>query len=132
MAARFFADETDLALGRALARDRDDVVFPGHPDLPEVPRGALDDEWLPVIGRLMLVVITRDKNIRRRSGEKRAWLEHRVRGVVLTGTRSQTTADSEAIIKRHWAKIEALLYERPLGPWMYSLTADGLRELDLD
>jgi hypothetical protein len=48
VAARFFVDENDLALGRALAEEHDDVVYPGHPDLPEVPRGALDDDWLPV------------------------------------------------------------------------------------
>ena len=37
MPARFFVDENDLALGKALAELHDDVVFPGHPDLPEVP-----------------------------------------------------------------------------------------------
>ena len=59
MAARFFVDENDLALGRALADLHGDVVFPGHPDLPEVPRQSLDDEWLEVIGAQGLVVITR-------------------------------------------------------------------------
>jgi hypothetical protein len=51
LSARFFVDENDLALGRALAEVHGNVVYPGHPDLPEVPRGALDDEWLPVVGR---------------------------------------------------------------------------------
>lgn len=50
MAARFFVDENDLALGKALAeRHPDEVAYPGHVDLAEVPRGSLDDEWLPVI-----------------------------------------------------------------------------------
>lgn len=38
VAARFFVDENDLALGKSLAEQHGDVVFPGHEDLPEVPR----------------------------------------------------------------------------------------------
>ncbi len=66
MTARFFVDENDLARGRALAHLHGDVVYPGHADLPDVPRKALDDDWLPVIGERRLVVITRDKKIRYR------------------------------------------------------------------
>ena len=43
MPIRFFVDENDLALGKLLAQERSDVVYPGHPDLPEVVRGTLDD-----------------------------------------------------------------------------------------
>ncbi len=50
MAIRFFVDESDLALGKALAATHPEVVYPGHQDLVEVPRGSLDDEWLPIIG----------------------------------------------------------------------------------
>ncbi len=38
MASRFFVDENDLALGKALAEAIGDVVYPGHPELPEVTR----------------------------------------------------------------------------------------------
>jgi hypothetical protein len=72
MAAGFFVDENDLALGRALAALHEGVMYPGHPDLPEVPRQTLDDVWLPVIGTQRLVVITRDKRIRYRPAEKLA------------------------------------------------------------
>ena len=84
MTARFFVDENDLALGKALREIHDDVVYPGHVELPEIPRGALDDEWLPVVASLHLVVITRDQRIRYRPVEKRLWVEHNVRGFVLT------------------------------------------------
>lgn len=127
MPARFFVDENDLALGRALADQHGDVVYPGHADLPEVPRGSLDDDWLPVVGALGLVVITRDQRIRYRTGEKRAWIEHRVRGFVLTGRKSQSTGDSRAILERHWAAIAELVEAEPEGPWMRSVTAGGLR-----
>ena len=84
MPARFFVDENDLALGKALDAEHGDVVYPGHPDLPEVPRGALDDEWLPVVAEKGLVVITRDKKIRYRPAEKRAWIDHGILPFVLT------------------------------------------------
>lgn len=131
MAARFFVDENDLALGKALASEHDDVVFPGHPDLPEVPRQTPDDGWLPVIGARGLVVITRDQRIRYRPVEKQAWVRHGVRGFVLTGRSSQSTADSRAILARHWTAIAALVVAEPDGPWMRAVTRSGLRELDL-
>lgn len=130
MPARFFIDENDLALGKSLAAEHD-VVYPGHPDLPEVPRGSLDDQWLPVIGDNGLVVITRDRKIRYRPAEKLAWVDNRVRGFVLTGAKSQTTVDSKAILNRHWDRIEAVVEARPTGPWMQALTENGLREIDL-
>jgi PIN like domain len=68
LAARFFVDENDLALGKRLAELHEGVVFPGHPDLPGVPRGTLDDDWLSVVGAERLVVITRDARIRYRPG----------------------------------------------------------------
>lgn len=132
MVARFFVDENDLALGKALAAEHDDVVFPGHPDLPDVPRQTPDDVWLPVIGERQLVVITRDQKIRYRPVEKRAWVAHRVRGFVLTGRSSQSTADSLAILGRHWNTIEMIVVDEPEGPWMRALTAGGLRKIDLD
>lgn len=131
MPARFFVDENDLALGKALDAVRGDVVYPGHPDLPEVPRGALDDQWLPVVAEKGLVVITRDKKIRYRPAEKRAWIDHGVRGFVLTGKKSQTTADSHAILDRHWPTIEAAVEGEPDGPWMRSVTDREVRVIDL-
>ncbi len=131
MPARFFVDENDLALGKALAEEHGNVVYPGHPDLPEVPRGALDDEWLPVIGAKRLIVITRDRKIRYRSAEKLAWIEHQVRGFVLTGKKSQTTADSRAVLARQWAAIESLADDERVGPWMRSVTESGLRRIEL-
>jgi len=131
VAARFFVDENDLGLGKALSKLHDSIVFPGHPDLAAVPRGSLDDDWLPVIGINALVVITRDRRIRYRPVEKRLWIEHGVRGFVLTGRRSQSTADSLALLERHWTRIEAVISDRGVGPWMYAVTENPLREIPL-
>lgn len=45
----FFVDENSLALGLELAKSRPEVFYPGHPNLPEVPRGTKDEVWLPVV-----------------------------------------------------------------------------------
>jgi hypothetical protein len=132
MSARFFVDESDLALGKALALVHDEVVYPGHPEFPEVPRQTPDDVWLPIIGARRLVVITRDKRIRYRPVEKQAWLTHGVRGFVLTGRGSQSTADSLAILSHHWTSIAAVIESNPDGPWMQAVTAGGLRAIELE
>ena len=129
MAARFFVDENDLAFGELLATRHHDVVLPGHPALPEVLRGSPDDVWLPVIGAQQLVVITRDQRIRYRAAKKLMWVRHGVRGFVLTGRKSQSTADSLSVLERHWARIEAAVAGRTAGPWMYAVTDSGLREI---
>ena len=131
MTARFFVDENDLALGKALADLHGNVVFPGHADLPEVPRRSLDDEWLAVIGAKTLVVITRDKRIRYRPVERAMWVDLRVRGFVLTGTASQSTEDSLNLLQRHWADMAVIVQAQPLGPWMYAVTQSGVRPIPL-
>ena len=127
MAASFFVDENDLALGKRLDEIHGNVVYPGHPDLPTVPHGTLDDEWLVVVGSGRLVVITRDGKIRYRPAERLAWINNVVRGFVLTGRRSQSTVDSLALLEQHWDQIEGLCLTDPVGPWMMSITAAGIR-----
>lgn len=82
--ARFFVDENDLALGRSLAHARKDVLHPGHVRLPDVPPGTPDAHWLPIVGGLGLVVITRDKKIRSRPAEAELVIAAGIRGFVLT------------------------------------------------
>jgi hypothetical protein len=132
MTARFFLDETDLLLAKKLAELRPgDVVFPGHRDLPEVPRGTLDPDWLPEIGRRRLVIITRDRKIRGKPVEQALWVQYRLRGFVLTGKSSQSTDQSLGVIGKQWAKIEEHLVIRRDGPWMYALHSGGIREIPL-
>jgi hypothetical protein len=71
-----------------------------------------------VIGRIQLVVITRDKKIRARPVEKQAWVTHRVRGFVLTGRGSQSTADSLAVVQTQWSSIDEIVVANPGGPWL--------------
>lgn len=47
---RYFADENALGLAKELLGRGTELVHPGHPDFPEVPRGAPDWDWLPIVG----------------------------------------------------------------------------------
>jgi len=49
MAARFFVDEKDLALGKALDDRHGNVVFPAILVCPRF-RGKPSDQWLRVVG----------------------------------------------------------------------------------
>jgi PIN like domain len=63
----YFTDENTLGLGKHLRRSgRDDVLYPGHEDLPEVPLGTLDLDWMPIVAEWDLIVVTRDRRIRTR------------------------------------------------------------------
>jgi hypothetical protein len=115
-------------LGKALAAVRGDVVHPGHPLTP-VRCGDHDDAWLPVIGKAGLLLITRDKRIRRRLVEKRALLAHSVKGLFLTQAGSMTMWDILRMVVRSWERIDELA-EKP-GPWARSLTRNGIGELRL-
>lgn len=78
----YFTDENTLGLGKLLRRSgRDDVLYPGHERLPEVPLGALDLDWMPIVGVRELVVVTRDRRIRTRPAELAAYLEYGIRSV---------------------------------------------------
>ncbi|WP_241829868.1 PIN-like domain-containing protein [Parafrankia colletiae] len=121
-------DENTLPLGKALAAVRSDVVHPGHRRCP-VRMGALDVEWLPYAGDAGLVLITRDIRIRHRPAEKRLFLLHGVKGIFLTKGGSMPRWDMLCMIVQHWNRIEPLA--EVTGPWSYSLTRAGIRELKL-
>ena len=127
--ARFFIDENDLALGRSLALARKDVLHPGHVRLPDVPLGTPDAHWLPIIGGLGLVVITRDKKIRSRPAEAELVIAAGVRGFVLTSAGDLSTWDTLSVLVRQWDALERHLTEHPGGPWLAALTSQGVRPL---
>lgn len=110
MPLRFFVDENMLAVGHALAAVRDDVVYPGHPALPDVPRGTLDTSWLPIVGANghNLVVFTRDKGITRKTGEALALRDHGIRMFVLTGKQDLTAWEKLDLLVRSWSKSNAM------------------------
>jgi hypothetical protein len=124
-ARRYFVDESMLSIARALRAVRPDVVYPGHPDCPDIRLGARDVDWLPVVGRAGWAVIMRDKRIRRRPVERQRLVDHGVRAFCLTGAGNQSSWQMLQLVVRHWDRIERVAAEP--GPYLYALTTAGLR-----
>ena len=109
LGAVYFTDENALGLGKLLRRGgREDILYPGHEELPEVPLGSLDLEWMPVISDRNLVVLTRDRRIRSRPAELRAYWELGIRSVWIG-------AKQVAVTMPPWPRDNEAL--PPDGPW---------------
>jgi hypothetical protein len=128
----YFTDENTLGLGKLLRRSgRDDVVYPGHEDLPEIPLGTLDLDWMPIVGERGYVVITRDKHIRTRPAELRAYLEHGIRSVWLGTKQDLGPCDQLELFLAHEVRLEREITKRGAGPWALAMNATGVRPLNL-
>ena len=126
---RWFADESVLGFGKLLARQRPDVLYPGHPKLPDVPLGALDVEWMPVVADLGLIAFHRDKKIRTRPLEVLQYRERGLRSIWFGGKKDMSSAEQVTLALRHWSRIEDAVAGNGPGPWSLTLTSNGLREL---
>lgn len=61
--------------------------------------GVPDAEWLPIVGARRWVVLTKDRNIRRRELEIHALVNARVRAFVLTATELTGREQAEAFVR---------------------------------
>lgn len=128
----YFTDENTLGLGKLLRRSgRDDVLYPGHEALPEVPLGTPDLEWMPIVGARRLVVITRDRRIRSRPAELAAYLEHGICSVWIGAKRDLGPRDQLELFIAHEARLRREIIKRGPGPWALALSATGVRPLRL-
>jgi hypothetical protein len=125
---RWFFDENSIGVARALQYVRGDVTWPGGPG-NLVAEGAKDQDWLPVVGRAGLVVLTRDKRIRTRPLERQALLDHGVRACFQTTGGQLTLFQQLQLWLRWWNEIEKLADEEP-GPWLASVTRAGAAIFD--
>jgi len=128
-AFHWFADESVLGLGKLLARQREDVLYPGHPDLPEVPLGAKDTKWMAVVAEMGLVAFHRDKHIRSRPLELEQYRLHGLRSVLFAGKKDLSAHGQLELLERHWDSLEFKVVELGPGPWSLTLTANGFKEL---
>lgn len=135
MAARvpvYFTDENTLGLGKLLRlAGRDDVVYPGHEDLPEVPVGTPDLDWMPVIARRDLIVVTRDRRIRTRPAELRAYWEHGIRSVWIGAKQDLGPRQQVELFLQHEERLQREITKRGPGPWALAMSPSGVRPLNL-
>lgn len=90
-------------LGGALSKAN--VQFTPHHEHFEP--ACADVDWLPVVGKNGWVVVTRDKNIRRKPNELQAFKESKVLAIVLSsGSSSQASAaDTAELLLRMLPKL---------------------------
>jgi hypothetical protein len=129
----YFIDENLLPIGKALSEIRSDCFFPGHASIPEIGRGAKDEEWLEVVGKLRrnLVVITQDKRITQKPAELLLVKAHDVRIVVLTAKKDTPMWEKFGLLVRSWDKVEKYVTKAGLGPWACQLKESGVSDIVL-
>lgn len=128
----YFTDENTLGLGKLLRRQgREDVVYPGHEDLPEVQLGATDLEWMPIVAERGLIVLTRDKHIRTRPAELRVYWEHGIRSVWIGAKRDLGPAQQMELFLQHERRLQREIVKLGPGPWALAMGVHGVRPLNL-
>lgn len=104
-------------LGEALTQ----LGVPFIPHHEQFAPDCPDEEWLETVGKQGWIVLTRDKNIRRKPNELRAFRDHKVLGFVLTSGNA-SAADTAALVTAVYPK----LIRKAKGtkqPAMFSVTA---------
>ncbi len=123
----YFADENLLGMGKLLRIEgRTDVLYPGHEDLPEIPRGAKDTDWLPVVGERGFIVLSRDRHIRSRPAELRLYYAHRVRSVWIGAKRDLGPQNQVELFLKYEHQLAAKFEELGEGPWALKLGIKGI------
>lgn len=122
-----------MGLAKLLIRDhaRNDVVYPGHPLLPEVPRGSQDLDWMPFVGRMQWIALTRDRRIRSRPAELSTYREHGLCSVWIGGKQDHNPAELAAMFTRYETRLLRAATKLGAGPWALTMTPSGVRELRL-
>lgn len=97
------------------------IPFVAHRDMfqPSAP----DPEWIAEVGRRGWLVVTRDKNIRRRPNELRAVRDAGVHMFALTSG-NLSAADTAAIIIKAWPAIRREATQTP-APALFSVSRSG-------
>ena len=125
---RFFVDETSLGLGKMLAIARTDVVHPGHRNLPSIPTGTLDVNWMPIVAAMNLVVIGRDKRIRTKPAELAAFRTCGLRVFWIAGKRDLSNWENLVLMVKSWDRMEDIIRDCGPGPWFYAVSDGAIRE----
>ena len=116
----FFDRSVPKSVADAIKQVRDDVRWLEE----EFPHGTPDPEWLSEVGRRGWLVVSRDKRIRYRPGEKQAIVENRVGCFCLTQTTNPTRWQFLKLIVSTLDEMERLFAETE-RPFIYGISKDG-------
>ncbi len=119
---KFILDQgIDYHLAEFLRRYEYDV----DPITKHFPEDTDDSVWIPHMGRRGWVIITTDKRIGRRPGEREAYKRHKLRGFVVPLKGLNGFDIAERLI-RHWRTIMAIAAEEE-PPFFYRIPKGGAR-----
>lgn len=137
---RFYLDQDIRGAGIVLGGLRADVTYPGDQgavinkrrrDPSPIQVGALDVNWLPVVGPRGWLVISRDKAIQESISELTAVRDNAVKMVCVTGESASSKWLQLEAIMTYWHRLQELV-DRP-GPFVFKMSKPGgLREVDID
>ncbi len=115
------------AVAQELRRISDEaVIFLDERFPPDTP----DREWLAVAGREGWLVISRDKRMRRRPGEREAIRANSVGCFILGWRKNLTRAEYVEVLARSLHEMQALFADTP-RPFIYVVNAAGGMRRDL-
>jgi len=110
----------------ALAQVRRDVLYPGALGCPVMSTLVPDEEWLRIAGEQDWVVVTKDRKIRSRPGERKALVDARVRCFCATAAGNYTQWELLKLFVAQWDNMEQIALHVP-GPYIYAVTRTGVR-----
>lgn len=136
--AEWFLDEDVLGLAALLARAKLPVTWPGddgrrddarliQAPSPIARRGMPDEEWIPVVAKAGLAIVTRDRQIIHRTVRVNAVLASRARLFAITSSTPLDLWAEVRIVAAQWDELERRRGEP--GPFVDSVTVSGVRRL---
>jgi hypothetical protein len=137
---RWYVDADTLGLAKVLVQVRKDVTYPGDEgkrhrkhweiDPCVISDTATEDQvWIPLLTRAGLAIITRDRHIQERTGEKDAVVAARGRMFAITSNEQLDNWGLLEVVATQWRAMERAAAEP--GPYIYSMTRTSLAKIDL-
>lgn len=127
----FYFDECLLGAAKRLEQAEFEVLHPGHPDIPNLPLGSTDPEWMTEVARLGLIGVTRDRRINKKPSEKTIVRECGLKVIWFSGRKDMSPSDQAVLFLRHLARIRRMAVKLGTGPWGLGLTQHSVRPISL-
>ncbi len=86
---------------------------------------------MPVVGAQGLIVLGRDKRIRTRPAELKAYHEYGIRSVWIGAKQDLGPRDQMKLFLQHETRLRREIIKRGAGPWALAMSPSGLRPLNL-
>ncbi|MCY4193954.1 MAG: hypothetical protein OXF04_06620 [bacterium] len=111
---RWFIDEDLLGLGLTLERAGIDVVYPGHPGFPGIPRRTSDEDWIRIAGQNGWPAFTHDNRILREKSTA-GLLRNSPTVVFFLLGRDESIWHYVRMVAKHWDVVAAKLRDAERG-----------------